>query len=174
MTWQRATSDVYLKRLLIDKDYFKGKSVLDIGCGPHPRLLAFQDCRRYGLDQLINEYKTIGYPLDKYSEEITYLTGSAEAIPTEDNFFDAVIAVNSLDHIDNFDKAAMEIKRVLKNNGILRIEVSYRKRGTTTEPLVLNDDKVISAFGSLNIKKIQQRQHQDGKVQRILTIWSNQ
>ena len=35
-------------------------------------------------------------------------------MPFEDGFFDAVISVNAIDHVNDFAETAKEIKRVLK------------------------------------------------------------
>ena len=155
-TWTNADFDKYADRLLIPRDYFDGKRILDVGCGPIPYALVFTNCEIYGLDQLIDGYRELGYPLDKYSDRLTYIKGNAEDMPFEDNFFDAVISVNAIDHVDDFPVAAKEIARVLRPEGVLRIEVHYHK-STTEEPWSLNDDLIIKLFGDLGIKKVHER-----------------
>ena len=55
----------YKKDLYLEDDSLKGKRVLDLGCGPHGGLIGFEDCDKYGVDHLIDEYKKLGYPLNK-------------------------------------------------------------------------------------------------------------
>jgi SAM-dependent methyltransferase len=75
-------------------------------------------------------------------------------MPFENHFFDAVISVNAIDHVDDFFKTASEIIRVLKPNGKIRLHVHYHIK-TQTEPLELNDTIVENAFrGIQNFKKI--------------------
>ncbi|KPJ69327.1 MAG: hypothetical protein AMJ45_00630 [Syntrophobacter sp. DG_60] len=46
------------------------------------------------------------------------ICGVAESIPKQDESFDVVICVNALDHMINPVKALLEIRRVLKKDGI--------------------------------------------------------
>jgi SAM-dependent methyltransferase len=176
-TWTRVDSNKYLDHLLVPADYFKGMNVLDIGCGPIPYALVFTGCRIFGLDQLIEFYRNLGYPIDGYSDRLVYIKGSAERIPVDDGFFDAVVSVNAIDHVDDFGNAAKEVSRVLKSGGILRFEAHYHKP-TVCEPWRLNDDLVLKHFRHLGIKKICQRDatelHYDPSQKgEKLVIWAN-
>ena len=85
-TWIRVASTKYLRALAVGSDYFSGCRILDVGCGPIPHLHCFRDIEPFGVDQLITEYKNLGFPLDRYEPQIKYKVGSAESIPFEDNF----------------------------------------------------------------------------------------
>ena len=179
-TWAYSSANKTLKyprRLFIPRDYFSEKRILDVGCGPIPCALAFIDCEIYGLDQLVDEFKELGFPLDDYSERLTYVQGSAESMPFEDNFFDAVISVNAIDHVDDFSAAAKEISRVLRPEGTLRMETHYHQP-TTTEPWSLNDDMVIKHFGHLGIRKVHERPFTEVNLEvpergEKLVVWAN-
>jgi ubiquinone/menaquinone biosynthesis C-methylase UbiE len=177
LTWVKAHINKYPDLLLIPKDYFVGKTILDVGCGPIPYVLAFTNCKIYGLDQLIGEYKQLGFPLEKHSNRLTYINGSAENIPVKDKFFDAVISVNALDHVDDFPKTAEEISRVLQPEGILRIETNYHQP-TTCEPWPLSDELIIKHFGHLNVKKVSERLVTEvfpeaPEKKELLVVWTN-
>jgi len=105
----------YKKDLYLDDDDLFGKKVLDLGCGPHGGLIGFNGCDKYGIDHLINEYKKLGYPLDKHG--IKYYSAKSEKIPFPSAYFDIVICVNALDHVDSLEKTIEEISRVLKKGG---------------------------------------------------------
>jgi ubiquinone/menaquinone biosynthesis C-methylase UbiE len=180
-TWTRIGSKKYLDHLLVPTNYFKGMKILDVGCGPIPYALVFTGCKIFGLDQLVGFYKDLGYPLDSYSQRLTYIKGSVEKIPMEDGFFDAVISVNAIEHVDDFRTAAKEICRVLRPGGVLRFEAQYHKP-RVNEPWQLNDDLVLKHFGRLGIRKISERdsdelyhdpslraRYRGGKT----TIWAN-
>lgn len=180
-TWVNTRIDRYPKHLNIPRDYFKGLKILDVGCGPFPLALSFVDCDIYGLDPLIDEYKKIGFPLESYSNRLKYLKAAAENMPVKDNFFDAVISVNAIDHVDDLPTVAKEIGRVLKPDGILRMIVHYHEP-TVCEPWSLNDDKVMEHFGQLGIKKVYEHKLSDfpsGQIvdskrrQERLVVWSN-
>ena len=74
--------------------------VLDVGSGPFPSALCFQGCDIYNLDPLMDKYIAAGYPLHCYESRARFVQAKAEAIPFEDGFFDAVISVNAIDHVD--------------------------------------------------------------------------
>lgn len=70
---------------------------------------------------------------------------SAEKMPFADAFFDAVISVNAIDHVDDFAAVALEIKRILKSNGLFCMHVHYH-RATKCEPIELNDQVFIKHY----------------------------
>lgn len=135
----------YLVDLQLAPNAFDGMRVLDVGCGPMPSAEAFENCERYCLDPLIPEYLKAGYPLHYYRTGTRFVHGYSEAMPFNDDFFDAIISVNAIDHVDDIHRTALEIGRVLKPRGLLRIHAHYHKV-TRTEPLELNDDVMAKAF----------------------------
>jgi ubiquinone/menaquinone biosynthesis C-methylase UbiE len=66
-----------------------------------------------------------------------YVAARAEAIPFEDGHFDVVSAFNSLDHVEDVDRAAVEIGRVLAPGGLLLMIVEVGHPASVTEPLTL-------------------------------------
>ncbi len=78
-------------------------TVLDVGCGP----MIYRDfCRS-------SEY--VGIDL---TGRPTVL-GSASSLPFRDGAFDAVIAIDVIEHLDDVEAAALECFRVLKKGGRL-------------------------------------------------------
>lgn len=179
-TWAYSSAYISLKyptRLLIPRDYFSGKRILDVGCGPIPSALAFTECEVFGLDQLVDGFRELGFPLDDYSERLTYIEGNAEDMPLEDNFFDGVVSVNAIDHVDDFPSAAKEISRVLRPGGILRMEIHYHQP-TVNEPWALDGDTVVRHFRHLGIRKIHERLFTDMYPEapergEMLVVWGN-
>ncbi|MDZ7587306.1 MAG: class I SAM-dependent methyltransferase, partial [Patescibacteria group bacterium] len=51
------------------------------------------------------------------------IADATKKIPFKTDYFDAVFAVDSLEHMENDQKALQEIKRVTKPNGIIYISV---------------------------------------------------
>jgi SAM-dependent methyltransferase len=156
LTWLQATLGTYPTRLGIPSDYFRGQRILDVGCGPLPLALGFTECEVYGVDPLIDEYARVGYPFAKYPERMKYIRGGAEHIAVEDDFFDGVISVNAIDHVDNFGAAAKEISRVLRPGGTLRMEVHYHDVNVC-EPWALSDAVMLEHYGHLGIRKVSER-----------------
>lgn len=176
-TWAKSDADKYLHHLALPADAFDGMRVLDVGCGPLPYCLAFTGCQITGLDELVDQYRELGYPLEAYSDRLTHLTGSAEQIPAQDASFDAVISVNALDHVSDFGAAAREIARVVRPGGVVRIELHYHEP-TACEPNALDDDMVAEAFAALGLVKVADVPFTDfypmieDRGER-LTIWTN-
>jgi len=145
--------DRYPEALKIPRDHFAGKTLLDVGCGPYPLSIAFEDCRIVGLDPLILRYEEAGFPLYEFTDRVTFVQGFAEEMPFPSRSFDAVISVNAIDHVDDFARAAREISRVLKKDGVLRMQVHYHSP-TELEPNALTDADLLTHLGHLGIVKV--------------------
>jgi len=97
----------------LNYDFFKDKSVLEIGCGPHGIFYQLDNVKsRVGLEPM---------DLDDLVQEdwkkSLVKNGVAEKIPFENNSFDVVISFNNLDHCDNPGIVIEEIHRVLRYEG---------------------------------------------------------
>jgi len=95
----------------------KGKKILDVGCG-------------YGwLYEIINKEGGFYYGLDKNFESVNtarnlwekgnFDIGTSENIPYKDNFFDILITIDTIEHMENIKKSFEEFYRVLKKDGFL-------------------------------------------------------
>jgi ubiquinone/menaquinone biosynthesis C-methylase UbiE len=154
----------YLKDLLLERDSFNNLNVLDIGSGPFPSALCFENCEVYSLDPLLDRYIMAGFPIHCYEARGKFVKAKAESIPFDDGFFDAVISANAIDHVDDFEKTAKEIKRVLKSNGKFRMHVHYHPK-TTAEPIELNDEVFLKNYSWVsNLKKIKESNEKLGTV----------
>jgi ubiquinone/menaquinone biosynthesis C-methylase UbiE len=176
LTWKKLHQEKkYLYDLDLQPDTFDGMKLLDIGAGPIPSAEAFEGADLYALDPLIPRYLAAGYPLHIY-KSTKFVSGYAENMPLPDNYFDAVISVNALDHVDDFEKTVSEIRRVLKQDGLIRIHLHYHPP-TVNEPIVLNDERVDTAFSWCNgFKKIIQKNSKLGYTcaeGESYAVWSN-
>lgn len=176
LTWLKLHQEPkYLEDLMLDKTVFSGLRVLDVGSGPLPSALVFEGCEIYCLDPLLPEYIEAGYPLHYY-ERVKFVYGFSENIPVEDNFFDVVLSVNAIDHVDDIYKTALEMKRVLKSGGKVRIHTHYHKK-TETEPLELSDEVMTKAFswckGFKKVKQSTQKRGSVAPVGEVYTLWTN-
>jgi SAM-dependent methyltransferase len=166
----------YAFDLKLQPDAFSGLKVLDVGSGPMPSGEIFENCELYCLDPLLPDYIKIGFPFHCYREKTRFVYANSEKIPFEDNFFDAVISVNAIDHIDDIFLTAKEINRTLKHCGKLRMHVHYHRK-TRTEPIELNDKIMKQAFkwceGLKKIFESEQKMGAGASHGEVYTLWSN-
>jgi SAM-dependent methyltransferase len=101
----------------------KGKDkVLQIGCGPLDIIHFWPTETKYGLDSLMDLYQTI-YPLqDEF--QIHRINATAEKFDPDGLLFDVVLATNILDHTYDVQAVIHNIKRALKNDGILYLSTN--------------------------------------------------
>lgn len=148
LTWAKLHQcPKYLHDLQLTKDAFRGLKVLDVGSGPIPSATCFEGADIYALDPLAEFYKSIGYSRTPFPD-VHFCEAKAEKMPFSSHFFDVVLSVNAIDHVDDFEQTAAEISRVLKPGGKLAMHVHYHP-ATECEPLELNDSRVRTAFSSV-------------------------
>lgn len=167
----------YAVDLMLERDAFHGMKVLDIGSGPFPSGLCFADCELYCVDPLFDRYIGAGFPIHIYENRCRFVQSSAERLPFDNGFFDAVISVNAIDHVDDFKAAALEIKRVLKPGGKFRMHVHYHPK-TTAEPIELNDEIFIQHYGWVNdLKRLNESKQKTGTTligqNEKYVVWGN-
>ena len=101
------------------KEKKRGLDILDIGCGTGALI---NELQKYG--------KVVG--IDRSEEALNFCRergitdvklGSAAKIPESDKKYDAVMALDLLEHLDDDREAMREIKRVLRPDGIAIIFV---------------------------------------------------
>ncbi|HVW96651.1 MAG TPA: class I SAM-dependent methyltransferase [Mucilaginibacter sp.] len=176
LTWHKLHQEVkYLNDLNLNKNAFAGKKVLDVGCGPMPSATCFKEADIYCLDPLLDRYIGVGFPLHLYGD-VKFVQGYSENMPVNDGFFDVVLSVNALDHVDDFELTAKEIKRVLKPGGWVVLHLHYHPP-TQNEPLELNDERVAKAFADIrNFRKLSESQEKFGyqcDEGESYALWSN-
>ncbi len=135
----------------IEKDWYKGKKVLDIGCGPRGSLEWVSDIadEAIGLDPLSDNYLKLG----AINHKMKYVNSSSENIPYPDNYFHIVSSFNSLDHVDDIDSTISEIKRVLKPEGYFLLISDIHPKPTITEPSAFSWNVTEKLKPELNIVK---------------------
>ena len=111
-------ADTYIiERLLNLLSANLSKSYLDIGCGTGNYTIKLSE---NGLSLLgIDPSSKMLEQASLKSNEVKWLQGSAEKIPTGDQTFDAAIAILTVHHWDNIEKSFNELYRVLKKGSKL-------------------------------------------------------
>jgi SAM-dependent methyltransferase len=177
LTWEKVHQQPkYIEDLQVKPNTFGKGKLLDIGAGPHPSGRVFNKMEIYSLDPLIPQYAQAGFPLHYY-DSVKYVVAHAEEIPVPDNFFDAIISVNALDHVDDFEKTVQEIRRVAKKSAKLRFHLHYHA-ATTEEPIELTDERIRKAFSwAKNFHKVAESREKRGTTLKTkgekYVVWSN-
>ncbi|MBL7196684.1 MAG: class I SAM-dependent methyltransferase [Candidatus Omnitrophica bacterium] len=94
--------------------------ILEIGTGIHPFINYVMKCEKYALDPLMDFYA----PNSEISLGAKCIKGIGEAMPFPSDYFDIVIATNTLDHVKSPSKVLSEINRVLKEEGVLYLTLN--------------------------------------------------
>ena len=104
-----------------------GKKALDIGCG-HGRLIKLIELLSdsvsvYGIDiseVMINEAKK------RVAEPSNFFVADIEArLPFEDNFFNIIIGKYVFHYLKGFEKAYLELGRIIRPNGYMILTVQH-------------------------------------------------
>ncbi len=134
----------------IDRASYAGQRLLDIGCGPLNSLDWAHDAADcVGVDPLADKYAKLGEP----SKRMRFFACTAEELPFDDASFDTVSSFNSLDHVDDYQKALSEMRRVCCPGGNLLLIVEVNHAPTMTEPQTISPDVVDHLPGFAVAKK---------------------
>jgi 2-polyprenyl-6-hydroxyphenyl methylase/3-demethylubiquinone-9 3-methyltransferase len=113
----------------------RGKSALEVGCGGG--LLSEEIARMgfytNGIDPSENSIHTAIGHAESNGLQISYKTGTGEALPYRDKSVDIVFCCDVLEHVRDLAKVISEISRVLKPGGIFCFDTINR---TTTSKLI--------------------------------------
>lgn len=128
----------------LDRSFYYGKKILDVGCGPRGSLeWADMAAERIGLDPLADSYRNLGVE----NLKMNFVRGNAETIPFPDGYLDVVSSFNSLDHVEDLDSTISEIMRVIAPNGLFLLLTDVHPRPTICEPIVFSWD-IVDSFGA--------------------------
>ena len=122
--------DLFYKKKLAELKISPGMRVLDVGCGQGvflDRLIESYRVRAVGVDivpEIIGEAK-------RKSKRGQFMVADALNLPFSSHSFDLVISLDTLEHIDDQNRAMREMVRVLKDGGVLFIYVLSKKRQFT-------------------------------------------
>ena len=155
----------YTDHFHLSKEFYAGKNILDIGCGPRGSLeWATMAKERIGLDPLAESYLSLGASEHK----MRYVTAKSENIPFQNNYFDVVCSFNSLDHVDNLDKTVAEIIRVIKKEGMFLLLTDVNHEPMVCEPVSYSFDIVKKFFPQMElVEELHFEKKSDGLYQSL-------
>ena len=100
----------------------KPDSILDAGCG-EGFVLSFvaeqsPELRLFGVD--LSE-AAVSYAREHFGSIATFRKGNLYRLPFSDNSFDTVLCSEVLEHIEDPDRAVLELKRVARHNVLITV-----------------------------------------------------
>lgn len=142
----------YMEQLLLGRGDLDGLDVLEIGPGPVSGIGIFKGANVMAVDPLVDKYSEIGF-----NGGLDIIRGRAEHLRFENDMFDVVITINSLDHVDDIEKAAAEIMRVLRPGGKMAFAVDHHEP-RECEPIELDDTLMEFLFpGIVKVRQVDER-----------------
>jgi 2-polyprenyl-6-hydroxyphenyl methylase/3-demethylubiquinone-9 3-methyltransferase len=105
-----------------------GKRVLDLGCagGFMAEALAQRGARVAGIDPAAEAIEAARAHASKSVLDIDYSVGVGEDLPYPDAYFDAVVCVDVLEHVQDLGRVLAEVTRVLKPGGLFLFDTINR------------------------------------------------
>jgi ubiquinone/menaquinone biosynthesis C-methylase UbiE len=112
-------------RYIFALPYIENKTVLDIACGTGYGLGFMKEKakRVVGVDVSIEAAKEAKNHCD---EKTSVLLGDGLRLPFEDESYDVITSFETLEHIHERDKFLLELKRVMRNDGLLILSTQTR------------------------------------------------
>lgn len=108
-------------RSLINKYVTEGASILDVGVGLGRVLSPLDKLQRYGIDI------SLDYLRKAREKGISVAFARIEDMPYRDEFFDAVVTCDVLEHVLDLHACTTQILRVLRPGGYLVVRVPYKE-----------------------------------------------
>jgi 2-polyprenyl-3-methyl-5-hydroxy-6-metoxy-1,4-benzoquinol methylase len=109
----------HLHRYALAGEFSENKIVLDVACGEGygTKLISKSAKLIWGLD--IDEESIINAKNKYQASNLNYEFGDIDNMPFDDKKFDLVICFETIEHVKNYHNTLNEIKRVIKDDGIL-------------------------------------------------------
>jgi len=163
-------ADFLYQNFTVGSESFENKAILEVGCSPIANIHSLgQAALRVGVDPLAFEYR------GSYDSEVNHIQACGENLPFQDESFDLVLCINTLDHVRSPFSVLQEISRVLKKEGTLflwlqtfsifrtvRVKLSLID---TPHPHHLSDNEVLTMLLKLGSVNYHQRKRVSFKAQ---------
>jgi ubiquinone/menaquinone biosynthesis C-methylase UbiE len=123
-----------IKVLIEFGDINENDKVLEVGCGIGNILERIKIGRLYGADissvQIERAKKRLG-------NKVTLVKAPGESLPFDDKFFDRIICTEVFEHVLKPELVIAEMKRVLKDEGIISLSIPNEKLINFTKSVIL-------------------------------------
>ncbi|MCO4782083.1 MAG: class I SAM-dependent methyltransferase [Candidatus Cloacimonetes bacterium] len=117
-----------IKLLLSELHDVSGKKILDFGCGDGVLTYELEKCGAHAHGVDLSEI-AVQFGKERHLQlgsNATFKVGSCLEAPYEDNYFDAIVSSDVIEHVPSAKKFLEEVKRILKPNGVAIISTPIR------------------------------------------------
>jgi ubiquinone/menaquinone biosynthesis C-methylase UbiE len=117
----------HMCRYLWARSFVGGKSVLDVACGSGygTKIFACDAANVIGVDL---DERVVNYAKQTYAApNVEFRQASILELPFDNGSFDVVVCFETIEHVDGQSAALVELKRVLKADGVLLISTPNRE-----------------------------------------------
>lgn len=136
----------------------EAKKVLDLGCGVKPYEVLFPFVKKY-----------VGFDIEPHSR--VDFVGYNWDLPFQDNEFDALISTQVLEHTAKIQETVQEIRRVVKNGGLIYISVplTFPEHGIPYDFYRFTRYGLMEVFKDFEIIKIEPH---NGYIATLFRLWN--
>lgn len=111
---------IHLNRYATAKPYCKDAKVLDAACGQGYGSYLMKCWGAKEVDGIDISEEAVSQAKKIFKADgLNYIQHTVESLPYEDNTFDLVVSLETIEHVDDVDSFLKEIKRVLKPDGVV-------------------------------------------------------
>ena len=105
-------------------------NVLDAGAGSGwlSEILSERGFSVHAVDLGLDSIRRASFRISGKKRNVLFTLGDMYRLPYRDGFFDAVIASETIEHLENPDEAFREFSRVLRRGGYLIVSTPYREK----------------------------------------------
>lgn len=182
----------HIARYEFASSYVKGKNVLDLSCGTGYGSKILCDAGAKKVIGVDISGEAIDFSRTKYKKDrLEFKIGDILKIEFPDSYFEVVVSFETIEHVSNQKKALLEIRRVLKPDGLLIISSPNRKMTSPFKSfdelpenpfhiveytmkefiqLLGNYFKVVEVYGQRGISKLFFLPFLESKIREILPV----
>lgn len=121
----------YVKEFIKHFKRVHGIKILDLGCGRgrHAVYLAKKGFEIFAVDASPAALEITKKQAQKHRVKVKTYKADMSSLPFKDCFFDGVVSINVIHHniLPDIERTVLELKRVLKSNGILLMTLLSKK-----------------------------------------------
>jgi ubiquinone/menaquinone biosynthesis C-methylase UbiE len=153
---------------LLEEHHFDRLLEVGYGSGVFMPELARRCRSLHGID-VHRHTESVVDSLRKLDLRASLMSASAESMPFEDGFFDAVVAVSAFEFISDLDRACREIRRVLTKTGVFFVVTPGHSRLVDLGLRLLTGENARTDYGKKR-QLVMPALHRHFKVQKVRAL----